>query len=71
MLKTQETATLVLTDTDPELTDLFEDNEYLLPSSFRLFSPEAGTVVNDGLRYGPVCLGCNIVSPLTLVCDQC
>ena len=69
MLKIHDT--IVLADTDPELTSISEDDEHLLPSSFRLFSPEAGAVVNDGLRYGPVCRGCNIVSPLTFVCDQC
>ena len=61
----------VVNDFDPETTDLILDNEFLAPSSFRLFSPEPAVVVNDGLKYGPVCRGCNIVTPLTLVCDQC
>ena len=61
----------VITDFDPETTSLILDNEFLAPSQISLFRPEPDRVVNDGLKYGPVCRGCNIVTPLTLVCDQC
>ena len=61
----------VVTDFNPETTSLIVDNEFIAPARISLFRDEPDRVVNDGLQYGPVCRGCNIVTPLTLVCDQC